>query len=478
MVNVSAQQWLEEKYPTNGTCQRDNDLENKGKTRKGITLLDLRKGKVGNGIFSRNKNLTEDLKLEDFTNLRKLIISSHQLISLDVSDCPNLEELDCRGNELTNLNVTGCSNLKKIDCSNNPLRELDLSTCPKLEEVNINSCLNLSEGAIKSGLTYDVEKGKLAKGSIKNSPQIRKVVDNDVRNILIVGITGNGKSTLANALSNTEQFKEGGYSTSTTKNFQVSDIFEWKGKKYRVIDNVGFGDTSKLSERDNLFKIGEGIHSTKEGINQVLFIFQGRFTSEQSLAYKTFKDFISESQITKFTTLVRTNFSDFKIKEICQKDQQALFNENEKSGELKEIISFCNSIIHVDNPSTNISAADDEDEKEREERERKLNSNKKIRTESRERVLNYLVKNCLEIYKLKEWDDIYEMVEKYMGKKEKIKQSSSSTKEEDLKQVKDELVKKVDKSIRGSIGVSVPGTPVSVNISGEYITHMEMPTQK
>src|SRR3954469_2976157 len=121
-------------------CQRDNDLENNGKTRKGITLLDIRKSKVGNGIFSKNKNLTEDLKLEGFTNLRKLIISSHQIINLDVSGCPKLEELDCRGNELDSLNVTGCSNLKKIDCSNNNIEELDLSTCTKLEEVNINGC--------------------------------------------------------------------------------------------------------------------------------------------------------------------------------------------------------------------------------------------------------------------------------------------------------------------------------------------------
>ncbi|CAG8798300.1 35472_t:CDS:2, partial [Racocetra persica] len=144
-------------------CERSGDKENKGKTRKGITLLDIRKGKVGNGIFSRNKNLVEDLKLEGFTNLCKLIISSHQLISLDISDCSNLEELDCHGNELTTLRVDGCSNLKKIDCSNNPLRELDLVTCPSLEEVNINNCLKLTEETIKANLTYDTEKGKLSK---------------------------------------------------------------------------------------------------------------------------------------------------------------------------------------------------------------------------------------------------------------------------------------------------------------------------
>src|SRR5947199_6568172 len=120
----------------------------------------MRKSKDGNGIFSKTNNLIEDMKLEGFTNLRKLIISSHQLISLDVSACPKLEELDCHGNELINLKVTGCSNLKKIDCSNNNFETLDLSTCAKLEEVNINNCSNLTEDTIKSNLAYDTEKGK------------------------------------------------------------------------------------------------------------------------------------------------------------------------------------------------------------------------------------------------------------------------------------------------------------------------------
>ena len=231
MVNVNAQDYINEKYPINGVCKRDNDPENEGKKRKGITLLDIRKGKVGNGIFNRNKNLTEDLKLEGFTNLRKLIIFSHQIVELDISECSNLEELDCHGNELTSLNVTGCSNLKKINCSNNNIKSLDLSGCTSLEEVDINNCsLELTkEGVTKSNLTYDAEKGKLVKSLAKNSPQIRKVGNDNIRNILIVGITGNGKSALANALSDTSatnKFGEKNSSTSATKSFQESDIFQ------------------------------------------------------------------------------------------------------------------------------------------------------------------------------------------------------------------------------------------------------------
>jgi len=229
--NVNAQKWLDEKYPIDGVCKRDNDVENnKDKKREEITELDIRKGKIGNGFFRKNKNLVGSLKLKRFANLRKLIISSHQLISLDVSDCSNLEELDCRSNELTSLNVSSCSSLKKIDCSNSHLKELDLSTCARLEEVNINNCpkeLTENKGSIKSSLDYDAEKSKLVKGLAKNSPQINSVKEDDIRNILIIGITGSGKSALANTLSDksdVNKFGEKDSGASVTKNFQTIEF--------------------------------------------------------------------------------------------------------------------------------------------------------------------------------------------------------------------------------------------------------------
>jgi len=83
-----------------------------------------------------------------------------------------------------------------------------------LEEVDVSSCSRLIK--VGSGFTYDNKHKKL----IKNISQITLAKDNDVRNILIIGITGNGKSTLANVLASTDQFEEGDYSTSLTKTFQ------------------------------------------------------------------------------------------------------------------------------------------------------------------------------------------------------------------------------------------------------------------
>ncbi|CAG8579595.1 5242_t:CDS:2 [Cetraspora pellucida] len=200
----------------------------------------------------------------------------------------------------------------------------------------------------------------------------------EINNILVIGITGNGKSALANLLTNTDEFRDG------------------KKVKYRIIDNIGFGDTNKISEEEILLKIGEGIYSAKEGINQVLFVFAGRFGPEQVVAFDTFKKFISESGITKFTTLVRTNFPNFKDEKACEKDRQDLLKEENK--DLRETINSCNGIIYVDNPP--IPEIDEEEMDSDDEREKSEIMEKK--QASREKVLNHLAENCRqEPYKLK-----------------------------------------------------------------------------
>jgi len=136
-----------------------------------------------------------------------------------------------------------------------------------------------------------------------------------------------------------------------------------------------------------LRRVGEGIYSAREGINQVFFVFKDKFANEQEVAFKMFKDFIAESGITRFTTLVRTNFPNFRTKQKCQEDKDALLTQSQ---ELTEIINSCNNIIYIDNPLLEV---DDINE---------LELNKRKRIKSREIALNHLTNNCHEIYKLKE----------------------------------------------------------------------------
>jgi len=222
----------------------------------------------------------------------------------------------------------------------------------------------------------------------------------ETNNILIIGITGNGKSALANTLSDKSddnKFGEKSDSFSATKISQKSDIFPWQGKNYCVIDNIGFGDTNNISKEDILLKIGEGIYSAKEGINQVLFVMGGRFAPEQIEAFNLFKKFISESKITDYTTIVRTNFKDFKNKEKCEEDQKSLLKQNR---ELIGIIKSCKGgMVYVDNPPMPEIDEEEDSEGEIEKKEREMSRNRKKREDSRKIVLDHLAKNCSDTYK-------------------------------------------------------------------------------
>jgi len=259
------------------------------------------------------------------------------------------------------------------------------------------------------------------------------------RNILIIGITGSGKSALANVLTNADQFEEGSSIISVTKNYQKSDPFEWKGTNYYVIDNIGFGDTDNLAEEVILYEIGKGIYCAKEGIDQVFFVFKNKFSPEQIRNFNSFKELISESSITKFTTLVRTNFVSFRSPRKCEKDRQDLLNENR---ELREIIESCNGILYVDNPPIPVIDEED-DEEEKKDKEKEMTINKKDREDSRELTLNHLTTNCQGVYKLKEWDNIYAIVANYFEKEKEIEQSNSLTKKEEIEKEKSKAIAEI-----------------------------------
>lgn len=271
-------------------------------------------------------------------------------------------------------------------------------------------------------------------GAIKSSSElinqcvyVYETQEDDVENILVFGRTGNGKSALANVISDTDKFGESEKSTSETENYQIQN-FEWEGMKYRVIDTIGVGDT-KLGNDDVLYKIGEAIHFMKKGIKQVLVVVGRRYTKEETDAFDLLKSAIFENNITGYITIVRTHFDNFKNPEKCDKDKEDLKKENKK---LSKIIESCNEIVYVNNPSLNI---DDEEQKA---------MNGKIRKDSRQILLTHL-NSCQGSYKLNNWDDICVKINDFMNAKQwhKTQNTSNLIIKNELREIKKEIVKEV-----------------------------------
>ncbi|RHZ49126.1 hypothetical protein Glove_529g54 [Diversispora epigaea] len=231
----------------------------------------------------------------------------------------------------------------------------------------------------------------------------------EIRNIILIGRTGNGKSALANVIGNIDKFKESDLGVSET-HIHFEEI-EVGGINYRIIDTIGLCDTS-MSEQEVIDIIVDVVYGVID-INQILFVTSNRFTEEEIDAYDLLSVIFDEN-ISKYTTIVRTRFSSFRKPELCNEDKKALIKENSK---LAEVIISCNKIIHVDNPSI----IDIEDENE-------MAMKKRTRERSRTILLTHLY-TCRENFKPGNPGNLYERIEYHRTEKERLQRELNEMKE-------------------------------------------------
>ncbi|CAB4381715.1 unnamed protein product [Rhizophagus irregularis] len=314
---------------------------------------------------SSSEKLTE-LKVSDLTELK---CSNTSIEILSVNLCPDIKILDCSNNDkLINLDISNGTEFEFLDCSNSKLTSLDISNCEfLLKEHEQNS-----------------NKSKMFK-----YPSDLKIIQKRItKNLIIIGRTGSGKSTLSNVLTRSEDFEESDCSNSVTLDFQKKG-FEWNGKSFNVIDNVGFYNTH-LSVNEVWHKIARSFCSTMpEGISQILLVVDdSRFSAAEVEKIFGLLNSIFENDILDYVTIVRTKFNNFKSKKECDADKKLR----------NEIINPRRNIVYVNNPPTNIQIIDEEDEEV-------VIINKKIRERSRKIILDYLYKTCQDNYfKLKPLD--------------------------------------------------------------------------
>ena len=311
----------------------------------------------------------------------------------------------------------------------------------------------------------------------------------EIKNILLVGRSGRGKSTLANVLTNKinengqfeefiQIFKEGELNVSQTRNIQNAEFecqldSEQEIKKYCIIDTPGIGDT-KLPPEEILEIISEAVYLVRDGVSRILFVTDGRFDKHETAAYNLLRSAIFDEEITNHTTIVRTKFSNFENEEEREKDIDKI-KENE---ELKEIIDSCQEeVVYVNNPPVEIAGADDETEAE---------INKRKRSRSRKILFDHLNKTCQEEnYKPKNLEELEKKIHERMKKKRnlvnllnklenQLRKTEGKVKDEKLvkrvKSLEEELKEKKDE-ISSSINATVL-EHVQSKISIKELSHL------
>ncbi|CAG8551405.1 14804_t:CDS:2 [Rhizophagus irregularis] len=122
-----------------------------------------------------------------------------------------------------------------------------------------------------------------------------------------------------------------------------------------------------------------------EGVSQILFVIDGKFTAEEESTFNLLEDSIFGNDIAEYITIVRTKFSNFKNERECKKDKDDLYNENET------VAKLCKSIVHIDNPPINIFVHDEDDRET-------IIVNERRREKSRTILLDHLNKVISEKY--------------------------------------------------------------------------------
>jgi GTP1/Obg family GTP-binding protein len=219
------------------------------------------------------------------------------------------------------------------------------------------------------------------------------------RTILLLGRTGNGKSTVANVISNTNNFQESELGTSETRGIQEGKFkVRSEDVEFHIIDTIGIGDT-RFDERQVLVKLAEATNAIRNGLNQILFVTSGRFTEEEVKAYTLLRTVFFAEDIGKYTTIVRTKFPTFRRAERCAADKEAMIREND---DISDVIQSCNRLIHVNNMT------EDEDPELR------------TRAECRNILRHHLRFNCQNIYRPRNLDEANERIRNHMTDRERL----------------------------------------------------------
>src|SRR5207245_496810 len=127
------------------------------------------------------------------------------------------------------------------------------------------------------------------------------------KNILLVGLEGKGKTTLANVLSGKENALKEKDKYNKKNDSSVDSIqtieFEIENEKYRVIDTVGI-NSEELKLQQILRMIGKGYKKFGKGLIQILFVVQESITKDEVELFDILRKILFDEKVTNHISIV------------------------------------------------------------------------------------------------------------------------------------------------------------------------------
>ncbi|XP_065197726.1 uncharacterized protein LOC135829250 [Sycon ciliatum] len=203
------------------------------------------------------------------------------------------------------------------------------------------------------------------------------------RTIVLMGRTGKGKSTLANVIAGRykgDLFPESSSPTSKTEGLPTKTVLvPYAGRDYavKIIDTIGFHD-NRHTEEQVLLELAHLAHKCSGGINQIIFVTDGRFTQEERTASDCVIDVIFQPQVAPFCTLVRTRTPGGELREDVISAKTQAYKETLVA--LHSSLRRINTFLMVSNP-------DDGDD-----------HSYRVRRSTRKRVMEHIILHYQAVY--------------------------------------------------------------------------------
>ncbi|CAL1533421.1 unnamed protein product, partial [Lymnaea stagnalis] len=177
--------------------------------------------------------------------------------------------------------------------------------------------------------------------------QIREV------DLLLIGKTGNGKSSVGNTIIGRNAFNSCSSSTSVTRDVTF-DTVKFEDRFIKVVDGPGVADTDGIQDLEKVTKVivskmQHAVTLSPAGYHAFLLVvkFGNRFTAEDHACINILKHILGEDCVRNYCILLMTCGDNFKeeneilpFKEWCQ----------QQSGDFKKLLNECNNkVVLFDN---------------------------------------------------------------------------------------------------------------------------------